>query len=638
MATIKQRLEACGLAESELATMLGPVPNHEAVAAHLGRAGDRGRAALVRLFLLGEQVLAAELPLPPAELEAAGLAERAGDAVRTDLRLTPYEGLLLAHDPEERVREPEYVTGVNNATRTLSTLTIREPVERALDLGTGCGVQALLAARHADAVVAVDVNPCALEYARLNSRLNGIELDVRRGSWFEPVAGETFDLIVANPPFVISPDSSYIFRDSGLAGDAVSRDVVRGAAAHLREGGHATVLCNWICRSREETWQPLAEWVEGSGCDALLLAHEPVEPVRLRRALERAAPRRRQGVPRRGRPLARLLPARGCRRDRDRRGRAAPPRRQRSAARLRPREPGNGPRRKPSAAAVRGARRPARRRRVAARRPLPARARPPARPEPALRARRVHRRRCAHHTRRRHRPSRTDRTDPPAAALHARPTKNAPPRGRRGGRRPRAGGHSPSPIARGRVRRARLDDVPRPSSTQKPRAPVIHDVSSSGLFAGHYWQGSTPVDDAIVRLERLRAMSRDDGLLEAIVSCCLSYVLAMAGRFDEASRALVEASAPIVGAADEFGTAPILWGIPETKELAGDVVGAEQDWIAFWTTLRSEGGQYRSWALRVAAALALLSYASIALAHALGRPRAAGLLQSLPAPRAHQAV
>jgi tetratricopeptide (TPR) repeat protein len=119
-----------------------------------------------------------------------------------------------------------------------------------------------------------------------------------------------------------------------------------------------------------------------------------------------------------------------------------------------------------------------------------------------------------------------------------------------------------------------------------------------------FWRGATRVDDAIVRLEELRATSRDDSLLEAIVGCCLAYVLAMAGRFDEA-RALIERSAPIVGAADEFGTSMILWGIPEMKELAGDVAGAEQDWIAIWTKLRTEGGQYRSWGLRVAAALAL---------------------------------
>ncbi len=139
-------------------------------------------------------------------------------------------------------------------------------------------MQALLAARHARTVVATDVNPRALEYATLGSRLNGIALDLRLGSLFEPVEGETFDLIVANPPFVISPDSDFVFRDSSLPGDAICREVVRGAAAHLRPGGFATVLCNWICRTPEGGWQPAAEWVEGLACDALVLSHGTVDP------------------------------------------------------------------------------------------------------------------------------------------------------------------------------------------------------------------------------------------------------------------------------------------------------------------------------------------------------------------------
>jgi methylase of polypeptide subunit release factors len=279
MIALKRRLEAAGLNEDAIAAAFGSVASLEAADVHLRRLEtDRGRASLIRLFVLGEAVPADSLPLAADELEAAGLVEREGDLVRSSFRLTPNEGLLLAHDGEERVREADYVGGVNNATRTLSTLTIREPVARALDLGTGWGVQALLASRHAETTIATDVNGRALDYARLNCDLNGIEVDLRQGSWFEPVVGESFDLIVSNPPFVISPDSSYVFRDSDLDGDAVSRDIVRGAAGHLRPGGHATILCNWICRSRDETWQPLEEWVGGTGCDALLLAHEPVEP------------------------------------------------------------------------------------------------------------------------------------------------------------------------------------------------------------------------------------------------------------------------------------------------------------------------------------------------------------------------
>jgi methylase of polypeptide subunit release factors len=278
MTTLKSRLEGYGLTEDGIAAALGPVPNRDAAALHVRRPNvDAACASLVRLFVLGEEVAADALPLPVAELEEAGLVER-DRLVRARLRLTPSEGLLLAHDGEDNVTAPDYVGGVNNATRTLATLTIREPVNRALDLGTGCGAQALLTSRHAATVVASDVSPRAVEIAGLNARLNGIELELREGSWFEPVGDERFDLIVSNPPFVISPDSSFVFRDAGLEGDAVSRNVVRAAAAHLNDGGYATILCNWICRSGDESWRPLEAWVQESGCDALLLAHEPVEP------------------------------------------------------------------------------------------------------------------------------------------------------------------------------------------------------------------------------------------------------------------------------------------------------------------------------------------------------------------------
>jgi methylase of polypeptide subunit release factors len=276
---LKRMLENAGLDEASIGASFGSAPNPESAALHVRRlAATDPKAVLVQLFLLGEPVRADALAVDAAALEEAGLVEREGDLVRATSRLTPHAGLLLAHDGEDNEHDPDHVGGMNNATKTMATLTIRRPVDRALDLGTGSGFQALLAARHAQSVVATDVNRRALRYAALNAQLNGMEVDLREGSWFEPVAEDQFDLIVANPPYVISPDTQYVFRDSGLDGDTVSREVVRGAAAHLREGGHATIMCNWICREAGETWQPLEEWVADTGCDALLLAHQPVDP------------------------------------------------------------------------------------------------------------------------------------------------------------------------------------------------------------------------------------------------------------------------------------------------------------------------------------------------------------------------
>jgi methylase of polypeptide subunit release factors len=279
MEALGKELREAGLNEAALAELVGGASSGEDVPLVLNRyrAGDP-RAELLRLFVLGEPVPRKALPVSPEALAGAGLVDLDGESVVARLRLTPFAGLLVAHDAD--VSGPDWVTGINAASSTLATLTVRRPVERALEIGTGSGVQALLAARHAQTVVATDVNPRALEYAALGARLNGLPLDLRLGSLFEPVERETFDLIVANPPFVISPDNDFIFRDSGLEGDAICREVVRGAAAHLRPGGFATVLCNWICRTPERPWEPLVEWVGGLACDTLLLSHGTVEPLR----------------------------------------------------------------------------------------------------------------------------------------------------------------------------------------------------------------------------------------------------------------------------------------------------------------------------------------------------------------------
>ena len=114
--------------------------------------------------------------------------------------------------------DAQWVAGIHPPSVTLAKLTVRRPVARALDTGTGNGIQALLASRHARAVTATDVNPRALAFGRLNAGLNGVEnLELREGSYFEPVEGERFDLLTCNPPYVISPE-----RTTSIAGRARS--------------------------------------------------------------------------------------------------------------------------------------------------------------------------------------------------------------------------------------------------------------------------------------------------------------------------------------------------------------------------------------------------------------------------------
>jgi methylase of polypeptide subunit release factors len=237
-------------------------------------------STIVTLFGSGAAIQdrQAEMALAPlrlADLENLGLVEvRDGLALPLCL-IRPADGLIIASDLP--ALNADQVLGVVPASETLGRLTVRRPATRALDLGTGCGVQALLLARHSEAVISVDVNPRALAFARFNAALNETSnVHVREGSWFAPVAGDRFNTIACNPPFVISPDAAFTFRDGGLPRDAVSRMVVRETAGHLADGGFATILCNWI---HDASWaDPLRSWVTETGCDALLLHYATVDP------------------------------------------------------------------------------------------------------------------------------------------------------------------------------------------------------------------------------------------------------------------------------------------------------------------------------------------------------------------------
>lgn len=175
---------------------------------------------------------------------------------------------------------PDFVLGLSPASTTLAQLTVRRPVGRALDLGTGCGVQSLHLAGHSDRVVATDLNPRAVALARWTAALNGLDVDVREGSLYEPVAGESFDLIVTNPPYVMSPPTGerLVYREGVLPGDELVRQVVVGGAERLAEGGMLQVLGNWAITG-DESWQDrLTDWIAPTGCDALVLERERLDP------------------------------------------------------------------------------------------------------------------------------------------------------------------------------------------------------------------------------------------------------------------------------------------------------------------------------------------------------------------------
>jgi len=244
-------------------------------------------ATVLRLFLL-ERPVAADDAVAALGRDGAravltlGLATEDGARLVPRSRIVPTEGLLLAFDGFSRGEDdPEgWVSSFSPTAYWLAALTPRRRVERALDVGTGNGAHALLAAEHADHVIATDVNPRALAFTEISAAMNGIaNVETRLGSLFDPVAGERFDLITCNAPYVVSPVRRWQYRDGGLPGDQLSEQLVRAAPDHLTEDGHASVLVSWLAESEDDPDVRLHGWLAGNGCDAWVLGLSGADPL-----------------------------------------------------------------------------------------------------------------------------------------------------------------------------------------------------------------------------------------------------------------------------------------------------------------------------------------------------------------------
>lgn len=292
---LRADLRAADFTVDALTNLWGP---DAAAALHRGQRVPALRAihsstplsALAKAFVLGLPTdLAAAFPtLGVAGAAALGLIDAGG---RPLLDLRPYSfvdgrgivnwwiasdlgELALGHEIPE-----DHVLGVGGASTTLSGLMVSRPVELALDLGTGCGIQALHAARHATRVIATDISSRALELAALNAALNGVtNIEFRLGSLFDPVVGERFGHVVSNPPFVITPRQAdgvpaYEYRDGGMVGDGIVASVVKNVEGQLEPGGIAQLLGNWEY-GRKDGLARVEEWIAATGLDAWVIERE----------------------------------------------------------------------------------------------------------------------------------------------------------------------------------------------------------------------------------------------------------------------------------------------------------------------------------------------------------------------------
>ncbi len=117
-------------------------------------------------------------------------------------------------------------------------------------------------------------------FAGFNAHLNFADIvELLEGSWFEPVAGRRFDLIVSNPPYVVSPDHEFTYRDSGLPGGTLLERLCRETAAHLEPDGLGILMASWPHASADDWATAPTAWVQNTGCDALILGRQIVDPV-----------------------------------------------------------------------------------------------------------------------------------------------------------------------------------------------------------------------------------------------------------------------------------------------------------------------------------------------------------------------
>jgi methylase of polypeptide subunit release factors len=313
-----------------VADRLGPAATaalrrHETVPARRRTSARDPLGALVRLFLLQDPMDARTAGLPAEALLAAGLVEQSAGELRAVLDVRPYGEAVVGHsgeavvghsgeavvgysgeavkghggepegpawwvvsdlgtglDGRHRSLDPQHVLGVGGASTTLARATVRGAVERTLDIGTGCGVQALHASRHSRAVVATDVSARALRLAAMTAELSDVRLDLRQGDLLDPVEGETFDLVVCNPPFVVGApagDARHTYRDAGHDLDGVGARLAASAPALLREGGTFQMLANWVYVADGSWEERVAGWLPAHGVDALVVQREVLDPA-----------------------------------------------------------------------------------------------------------------------------------------------------------------------------------------------------------------------------------------------------------------------------------------------------------------------------------------------------------------------
>jgi len=266
---------------------------------------EDANAVLVRLFidsetlptaiverLLGSDVLAAlhvlGLVAPAAGVDAS---------LSATAMLYPTQGLWLASDRQPMraadlaLLPQDYVfSALSSLTQQYLDVLPDAPRGRVLELCAGTGVAALRAVRRGAAEAwATDIARRCVEFIRFNARLNDVADRVRavESDAWSALGAETFDLVVAHPPYVPALSHRFDFRDAGADGEQVARRIVEDLAAHVRPGGRYVMRAALSDRRGAAIATRVREWLGTGGdeFDVVVLEHGVYGPMEAYRAV-----------------------------------------------------------------------------------------------------------------------------------------------------------------------------------------------------------------------------------------------------------------------------------------------------------------------------------------------------------------
>ncbi|MGI5240801.1 methyltransferase [Dactylosporangium sp. CA-139066] len=213
--------------------------------------------------------------LPPDVVDAldrAGALRRDGALWRSAVRVSGYGGELFVHSAFPPAEADAVFFGPDThrtADAVLEHLAGRaEPPRRVVDVGCGSGAVAVTVAKRLPGaeVLAVDINPAALQLSRVNAAAAGAgNVRVARSDLLDDVPGD-FDLIVSNPPFMIDPQRRAYRDGGGEHGHDVPLALVSAAAGRLAPGGSLVLFAGTgVVEGRDPLRAAVAGRLAGTG-------------------------------------------------------------------------------------------------------------------------------------------------------------------------------------------------------------------------------------------------------------------------------------------------------------------------------------------------------------------------------------